>query len=152
MFIAVGIAGSLDEEISAGDMILPSSAIRDEGTSHHYLPSYLPAKPSENLHEKFITAMQSRSLRYVSGKVWTTDAPFRETGEEILEYRRQGVLAVEMECAALFSVCSALGLESACGLVASDSLARGVWQPAEDSAAVDRSLRLLSQVALEVVR
>lgn len=149
--IAVGIAGTIGEEIAAGEIILPSGAIRDEGTSYHYLMGDLAAKPSENLLQKFTAVIQSRSLKYTLGRVWTTDAPFRETAEEIREYRHQGVLAVEMECAALFSVCSALDLECACGLIASDSLSGGIWRPSEDSTVVDRSLKLLSEVAIRAL-
>ncbi len=149
--IAVGIAGTIDETGSAGNIIVPSTAIRDDGTSHHYLPSDLPARPAQDLVHRLIASLGSRSMKYTSGTVWTTDAPFRETADEIREYRDQGVLAVDMECATLFSVAQALGLRSACGLVISDSVAGGVWRPAQDHRAVDDVLGELSIAAVEAL-
>lgn len=150
-FIMIGIAGTISHRISTGEIIFPTSAIRDEGTSHHYLPSDLPAQPSNALQNKLAGAVESRGIKYSSGVVWTTDAPFRETAEEILHYQQQGVLAVEMECAAFFSVCSALNLESACGLVAVDSLASAVWRPPNHAAAVERSFQILADTSIEVL-
>lgn len=150
--IAVGVAGAIAVGSNEGDIIVPSEAIRDDGTSHHYLAPDLRARPTQAVVERLTAVLGSRSLKHTTGTVWTTDAPFRETAEEIGAFHRQGVLAVDMECSTLFSVAQALGLNSACGLVISDSVTGGVWRPAHDPRAVDEVLGDLSIAAVEALQ
>lgn len=83
--------------------VLIEHALRDEGTSHHYLP---PA-PYSHINPKLLMALEGAFMdtpvRVLRGATWTTDAPFRET-EKAIEYARmQGILGVEMEAAALYA-------------------------------------------------
>jgi len=82
-------------------------ALRDEGTSYHYLPpaEFAPADPA--LVDLAITALNQRRLRAYKGAAWTTDAPFRETVGAIERCRAREILAVEMEAAALYAFAQA---------------------------------------------
>jgi uridine phosphorylase len=150
--IAVGVAGSLQASIETGEYIIPTEAIRDEGTSHHYLPAEVPASPSDELLRRFTSALDRRNRKYLPGRIWTTDAPYRETVEEIVRYGREGLLAVDMEMSAFLCVCSALKMEAACALVAADSLAGGIWHPPDDIRKVNSSLEQLGDAAIEALR
>jgi uridine phosphorylase len=149
--VAIGVCGFIQPAIAPGDVIVPAEAIRDEGTSYHYLPSEKRALPSDKLRQQLISAFSRRDSEYISGQVWTTDAPYRETGEEISLYQDNGLLGVDMETSAFFCVCSALKMEAACGLVAADSLVDGTWHPCHDQRKVDAALRQLADSAVEAL-
>lgn len=129
-FINVGIAGGLQKTSDIGDVIVCTSAIRDEGVSYHYLvdPS-TPALPSENLTAAFMRTLEDDGILYTRGPTWTIDAFFRETVGEIQHYQQEGVVTVEMEAAALFAISTLRGVDIASGFVISDSVAELVWHP-----------------------
>ena len=150
--IAVGVAGSLQPSINTGDYIIPTDAIRDEGTSHHYVRSDVPASPSGELLRRLTSGISQLNRKYFSGTIWTTDAPYRETAEEVARYEKEGVLAVDMEMSAFLCIGSALNMEVAGALVAADSLAGGIWHPPADMKKVNSSLRQLGTAAVEALR
>src|SRR6516165_4951511 len=78
-------------------------ALRDEGTSYHYAAPSEFAEADTNLVSTVMAALDRAGLHAVAGSSWTTDAPFRETPEAIASARAKGVLAVEMEAAALYA-------------------------------------------------
>ncbi len=78
-------------------------ALRDEGTSYHYAPPAEFAEADAKLVEVAAEALAESGLRSVVGASWTTDAPFRETVDAIEAARNRGILAVEMEAAALYA-------------------------------------------------
>jgi uridine phosphorylase len=82
-------------------------ALRDEGTSYHYLPPAHFASADPALIVAAMTALKQRQLRAYRGAAWTTDAPFRETVGAIERCRTLGILAVEMEAAALYAFAQA---------------------------------------------
>ena len=82
-------------------------ALRDEGTSYHYLPTSEFADADPELVAAAAEALAGLKLRTTTGPSWTTDAPFRETAEAIEAARAKGILAVEMEAAALYAFASA---------------------------------------------
>jgi uridine phosphorylase len=84
-------------------------ALRDEGTSYHYAAPAEFAEADPDLVAKAAEALQQTGLRALVGASWTTDAPFRETAEAIEAARAKGVLAVEMEAAALYTFAQARG-------------------------------------------
>ena len=127
--ISVGEVGSLAESARPGDIVVCTKALRDEGTSHHYLPFERFAWPSRELTQELCRALEARGTPYVRGPSWTTDAPYRETCEEVEAYGAQGILTVEMEAAALFAVGRLRGVQVAALFSVSDSLAGGTWQP-----------------------
>ena len=149
--VAIGICGFLQPTIGPGDIIVPTEAIRDEGTSYHYLPPEKTALPSDKLQQRFMSVLTRRDFEYISGQVWTTDAPYRETGEEVSLYQDNGILGVDMETSAFFCVSSALKMEAACGLVAADSLVDGTWRPCHDHRKVNAAIRQLADSAVEAL-
>jgi len=147
-FIACGSAGVLDEAIAVGHIVVPSSAVRDEGTSYHYLPPGREVNPSpEGLAaiEKVLTA---HGRDYVVAKTWTTDAFYRETPGRIARRRSEGCLTVEMEASALFAVAEFRGLVLAQMLYGGDDVSSNEWDPrGRDSRASVR--KDLFQLAVE---
>jgi uridine phosphorylase len=89
-------------------------ALRDEGTSYHYAPPSEYAEASPELVSAAAEALASLNQRSVVGSSWTTDAPFRETAEAIEAARARGILAVEMEAAALYTFARAKGVQVLC--------------------------------------
>ncbi len=83
--------------------ILIEKALRDEGTSYHYLPPSLYSHINDELFKMMTECINNNSLKLCSGSSWTTDAPFRETEAAILYARKLGIIAVEMEAAALYA-------------------------------------------------
>jgi uridine phosphorylase len=103
-FIACGGAGVLESGIVMGHPIVVTSAVRDEGTSYHYLPPSREVMASPAAVDALEAVLQSHSVEYLLGKSWTTDALYRETRDRIDRRRNEGCVAVEMEAAAFFAV------------------------------------------------
>ena len=103
--IMLGMCGGIDDVIKVGDFLVPSAAIRGEGTSRHYLPPEFPAIPASSVNLYCIGAVKKFGLTPHSGIVYTTDRRLWEYDDEFVNYlRRQRILAIEMELATLFSV------------------------------------------------
>jgi len=83
--------------------VLIERALRDEGTSYHYLPPAAYSQIDPILLTYFEGAFERASVRVLRGTTWTTDAPFRETEQSIEYARSEGILGVEMEAAALYA-------------------------------------------------
>lgn len=128
-FVSIGTAGSLQPDLGIGDLVVCESAIRDEGTSHHYLAPGDEARASARLTTSLRSALDTRGRTHRVGATWTTDAPYRETIAEVRHYQAQGVLTVEMEAAALFAVAGCRGVELAAAFSISDTLANLTWTP-----------------------
>ena len=89
-------------------------ALRDEGTSYHYAAPSEYGEADPRLVAMAVEALSRNSLHAVVGSSWTTDAPFRETAEAIEAARSKGVLAVEMEAAALYTFARAANKRVLC--------------------------------------
>lgn len=94
--------------------VIIDRALRDEGTSYHYTAPAAFADADPQLVAKAADALKHAGLRVLVGASWTTDAPFRETAEAIAAARAQGVLAVEMEAAALYTFARVRGQSVLC--------------------------------------
>jgi uridine phosphorylase len=143
LFIGVGTAGGISGRLAAGDLVVCSAALRDEGTSHHYAGPDPFALPDPGLTARLRDALPTAAC----GPSWTTDAPYRETAEEIARYRAEGILTVEMEASCLFTVARATGTVAAAAFVVSDVLHGAQWQPLFGSAGVLRGLWALFEAA-----
>lgn len=121
-FLSVGYAGSLTRDVAMTDVVVPDAAIRDEGTSHHYLAPAETVAPTPALHRATVAAARDSDRAVHEGPTWTTDAPYRETVPEVERYAADGVVTVEMEAAATFAVARYRGLEAAAAFVVSDYL------------------------------
>jgi len=103
-FVACGGAGVLDSKIAVGHVIVPTAAIRDEGTSYHYLPPSREAAPHPRALRAIESTLSRNGIDYVKAKTWTTDAIYRETRGKLKMRRDEGCLTVDMEASAFFAV------------------------------------------------
>jgi len=128
-FIAIGTAGSLQPHIPMGSFVICNKALRDEGTSHHYLPpaDFIEAD-AKNIN-KLAHIMQRIGVPYAMGASWSTDALFRETIDEVQYYQSQGIITVDLESAALLSVAQHRDISMAVLFTISDILSAGTWEP-----------------------
>jgi uridine phosphorylase len=115
--VSIGTAGGFQASQEPGDVVLLTSAVRDEGTSYHYLPAGSPAVPDEALTRRFAGALDAAGIARTAGATVTTDAPYRTTAEEIRVHRASGARSLEMEAAALFAVGQVRGLPVASAVV-----------------------------------
>ena len=102
--IAIGGCGTLFD-IPENEILIPTSAIRDEGTSYHYIPPAREIALDKSAVDAIKRALDSLGIRNEYVKTWTTDAIFRETKDMINYRREEGCAVVEMECSAL-AACS----------------------------------------------
>ena len=102
--VVFGTCGVLKADIGDCSVIIPDSALRCEGTSFHYVPASDEIALNGSYKEEFAQILNSLSVPYRTGKVWTTDAVYRETRNMIEKRRRQGCICVDMECSALAAV------------------------------------------------
>ena len=148
----VGYCGSLQQGVRAGDIIVPAEAIREEGTSFHYLPPGVPAQPHQDIQTVIVDCLQRNKVPYHQGTIWTTDAIYRETTGKVKRYQAEGVLGVEMELAALFAFGMAQRVPIGGMLVVADELSKGTWRPRFFSPQLIRGVRRARKVAVEILR
>lgn len=127
--VFVGYCGSIQNDVGLGQVVLPTHAVREDGTSHHYLPRDVPCRPDGSLLDALHRGLRQKSVVAKAGPVWTTDALYRETEEKIDKYRAQGVLAVEMEMSALFAVGAVRKVGIGSLLLVSDHFSHDGWNP-----------------------
>jgi uridine phosphorylase len=106
--VTISSAGLVAENHKTPMFLLIDKALRDEGTSHHYLPPQRFAVASPPLMDAVARRLTEVGVPFSQGSSWTTDAPFRETSELITARRGEGIIAVEMEAAALLAMAEAL--------------------------------------------
>jgi uridine phosphorylase len=150
-FVNLGAAGGLQQNMNIGDIVICDRAIRDEGTSSHYLPAEKYAFPSPELTENLSKAFESKGIPYSKGTTWTTDAPYRETIEELRQYRSDGVATVEMEASALFAVGAYRGVSVSAIFTISDQLSEEDWNQGYHSEKKLESLQKIFIATLEVI-
>jgi uridine phosphorylase len=126
-FVACGGAGALVPGLVLGHVVVPDAAVRDEGTSFHYV-----APGREILADPAAVAIGCQVLRrhdvpYSVGKTWTTDAVYRETPAKIARRRAEGCITVEMEAAALLAVTRHRGVRFVQYLYAGDDVSGETW-------------------------
>ncbi|MBD3348096.1 MAG: purine-nucleoside phosphorylase [Candidatus Eisenbacteria bacterium] len=126
-FVACGGAGVLIPDVHVGHVIVPSAAVRDEGTSYHYLPPSREVEPSPEALEAIEAVLEERDVDYLKGKTWTTDAIYRETRDKVQRRRDEGCLAVEMEAAAFFAVARFRGVPFGQILYGGDDVSGERW-------------------------
>ncbi len=103
--VMLGMCGGIEDILEVGDFIIPTAAIRGEGTSRHYLPQGFPAIPTSSVNLYCIGAVRKMGLTPRCGIVYTTDRRLWEFDEKFVNYLRQHrILAIEMELATLFTV------------------------------------------------
>lgn len=103
-------AGRVSPEFPIPGVVVVNRAIRDEGTSYHYISADKEITGSQQVAEALEREVNTLGLPVRRGTVWTTDAPYRETAEQLMRYADAGVLAVEMQAASLFAFSVARGV------------------------------------------
>lgn len=127
-FIACGGAGVLDSAIAVGHVLVPASAIRDEGTSYHYLPPAREVSASPEAVAAIERVLQANNVEYLVTKTWTTDAIYRETPAKVRRRRAEGCVTVEMEAAAFFAVAQFRNVRFGQLLYGGDDVAAEQWR------------------------
>ncbi len=171
-----GWCGAVRPEVKIGDVIVPTAAVIDEGTSKHYGLGCTPLQDLNNLMQEnpvdlpkgvdlapnklcvsrpstFIVkttkdTLHKKGVDFQEGSVWTTDAIYRETREKVSFFQKKGVLAVEMETSALFTVGNFRNVDIGGILVVSDELSSLKWRPGF----VDKPFKKSRRAVAEVIR
>jgi uridine phosphorylase len=126
-FVACGGAGAVVPGLALGHVVIPSAAVRDEGTSYHYLPPSREVEADAATVAVLSKALEERDVPHVVGKTWTTDAPYRETRNKIAARRAEGCITVEMETAAFLAVAQHRGVVFGQYLYAGDDVSGDTW-------------------------
>ena len=146
----LGWCGSLQTDLKIGDLVIPTNALIEEGTSSHYpLGNRDPATDRE-LNDMIEVALRNRGQTFRKGGIWTTDAPYRETPSKITAYRDRGLLAVEMEMSALMTVALFRGVRLAGLLIVSDELADMKWRHGFSDPRFRNATRIAGEVMFEL--
>lgn len=128
--IFIGWCGAISDLVKIGDILLPTSVYIDEGTSKHYgAAGNSQLQADFPMLAKVRQVLDKNNCDFHEGAVWTTDAIYRETRREVLTHQQKGVLAVEMEISALYSVALFRRVDLAGILVVSDELSSSNWRP-----------------------
>ncbi len=125
-FIAVGSAGCLSPE-NRDKFLLVEKAIRDEGTSYHYLKPSTYVETDETLTKEVELFLKEREFGFVKGITWTGDALYRETEQKTKMAKSFGAVSAEMECASWCAVAKYRGFKFAQLIYFSDIIAQGEW-------------------------
>lgn len=149
-FVLIGLAGSLQPEVLAADVVLCDGALADEGISAHYVPQEF-LHPSAALSKKLAGVMQKNNMYHHTGPTWTTDAIFRETAQEVAHYQKKNILTVEMEASAFFAICAQKKVKAAAAFVISDELFRLKWEPHFGEKPIFQNLYALYHAAVQTL-
>ena len=150
-FLCVGGAGVLDGAIPVGRIMIPTAALRDEGTSYHYQRRGRWSRPEPKVIDAIREVCDERGLETSSIRTWTTDGVYRETPEKIALRRGEGCSAVEMEAAAFFAVADFRGVALGQVLYAGDDVSGDRWEHRDWITQV-KTRETLFEIALEAVR
>ena len=127
-FLAFGSCGVLNAGIAAQQVVVPTQAVRDEGTSHHYLPPAEVIDLDAGCVAAVVDTLRLLGCQCAKGKVWTTDAFYRETRGKMKRRAGQGCVAVDMECSALAAVAQFRGVKFGQFLFTDDNLDAPEWE------------------------
>ncbi len=147
----LGCCGSLQPDLRIGDLVIPAGALSEEGTSPHYPIGDVSPVTDKGLNERLEKTLDRLGEGFRKGKVWTTDAPYRETPAKVQAYQAQGILAVEMEMSALITVGTYRGARVSGLLVVSDELFDLKWHPGFSCERFRRKSHLAGETLLDAI-
>ncbi len=127
-FVLFGSCGVLDDDRVKNNIIIPTSAVRDEGTSYHYIAPSAEIEADARAVQILENVLTNCGYSYVKGKTWTSDAIYRETISAIWERRQEGCLTVEMECASMLAVSKYRRIPFIQFLYGADNLSSDTWE------------------------
>ncbi len=125
--IGCGGAGIIRPGFDVGHVIVPTGAIRDEGTSYHYAPADAAVTPHPRALAAIDQVLTEAGVPHDRGMTWTTDAFFRETPAKVARRREQGCITVEMEASAMFAAAAFRGAVYGQLLYAGDDVSAAQW-------------------------
>lgn len=128
-FIFFGSCGVLNNSYVQNHLIVPTSAVRDEGTSYHYINASDEIEQDTELTDILKNCMKQCGYSYVSGKIWTTDAIYRETHDLVRERKKAGCIGVDMEYSALLAVAQFRKVKFVQFFYGADNLDSSEWEP-----------------------
>lgn len=149
-FIAIGYAASMSP-LTQGNLIVPDFAYRDEGVSWHYEKHddpWIRIRTAQELDEILL----EMNVPHIVGRVWTTDAFYRETPSAVKMMKAQRCLCVDMECASLMSVCQYRDLQGYQMLFGADSLEGESWNIGKLKSHKASTYEMYLEVALAVAQ
>jgi uridine phosphorylase len=146
-----GWCGSLNPALHIGDLVVPTQAISEEGTSAHYPVSTGPQTDPE-LNVLLENRLKKGGHPFQMGLLWTTDAPYRETPTKIKAYQGLGALAVEMEMSALITVSTFRHIQLAGLLVVSDELFDLRWNPGFSDPRRKQGSRFACELLIDLIK
>lgn len=151
--VLFGSCGVLDKNIGACSVIIPTSAIRDEGTSFHYAPPSEEIPVNPRYRQLFTDLLDSQHCSYTLGKVWTTDGVYRETLDKVQRRKQAGCICVDMECAAVAALAAFRNKAVFQFFYAADNLDKEIWDPGIlSNQAKDRVAVLAMEMASRIER
>ncbi len=149
LLISITSAGQIVPLDHPPYVVLIEKALRDEGTSYHYLPPSAYSYPHPELRKTIYSAWDNTHVPLYTGASWTTDAPFRETEEMITKCREIGILAVEMEAAALYALAEVKEYKIICFAHVTNQMGQSEkdFEKGQDQGSLT-ALRILTQTAM----
>ncbi|MBQ7492667.1 MAG: nucleoside phosphorylase [Clostridia bacterium] len=126
--VVFGTCGVLDKSIGDLSIIIPDCAVRDEGTSYHYKKASREIAVNPRHQAAFRRLLEEHAYSYVTGKVWTTDAPYRETRDKVARRRAEGCICVDMECSAIAALAEFRNKDVFQFFYAADNLDSAKWE------------------------
>ena len=148
-FIVCGSAGVLQKDIAVGHLIVPYSAVRDEGASYHYIEPSREIECSPQTVKVIEQVLENYHIPYIKAKTWTTDAFYRETKGKIALRLSEGCVTVEMEAAAFFAVSKFRGVKLGQILYGGDDLSGNEWDDRNWNQVIDVRTNMV-ELAMEI--
>ena len=127
--VLFGTCGVLDKSIKDCSIVIPDRAVRDEGTSYHYMSACDEVKVNEGYIDIFKEFLKENGITYSVGKAWTTDGIYRETRNKVNKRKAQGCICVDMECSAVAALAKFREKEILHFFYAADNLDTEHWDP-----------------------
>ncbi len=149
-FVVCGGAGVLVPEVAVGHLIVPTSALRDEGASYHYAPPSREIAADPHAVAALVDGLTRRGIPHRTAKTWTTDGFYRETRAKVARRVAEGCVTVEMEAAAFFAVAQFRGVALGQLLYGGDDLSGPQWSDREWNSRAEIRANLVD-LALELV-
>jgi uridine phosphorylase len=151
--IRVGTTGGLQQNVDPGDLVIATGATRTDGTTRAYVSEKFPAIASLDVTNALISSAHSLGVKPHVGIVWTSDSYYAESGSQLETWVRAGVVSVEMECSALFTIGALRGLRTGAILAVDGNLVKGTKKlefKADDAAVKQKEQRVQQGVDLEI--
>ena len=145
-----GGCGVLEKGSRCGDIYVPVCAVRDEGTSYHYVSPSREIEMNLEVCGKICSYLSENSIPYQCVKTWTTDAMYRETVDMIELRKKENCRVVEMECASFLAVSQCKGVKLGQLLYAGDDLSDEQWDSRDWKCNYGTRLNLLT-LSIEIV-